>query len=135
MLFPRRSVCYDAPSIALDLGVNPRIVYIAVEDFVPLATGREPNSVGMVVKRGFIQGNDNHHIPTNSGQPALECDDAIIVMDVHDLNALPHKGGVPPTKPHQVAREPMLIGHLFLMQPGIRAIQPIPVDQEIIAGS
>ena len=70
----------DSSSIARDHGINPVVINVAVEDFNPPPSEREPDRV-VVPGRLGESSNDDNIIPC-ALQPSVECNDAILVVDV-----------------------------------------------------
>ena len=84
---PSWSVGRDAAGIALRVWIEPWIVNVAVEHFVPVATARKAEAIAVIVKRALVQARDHDHIAANPRQPTMNSDDTVVVMHMEHIDA------------------------------------------------
>jgi hypothetical protein len=82
------------------------------------------DAITVIIKRALVQARDHHDIASNSRQPAMNGDDAIVVLDVEHIHAFAAKRRMLPSEPHKLARESVLIGHVFVFAFSKRLVSP-----------
>src|SRR5438552_3497157 len=105
---PSRSVGDDPAGIALRIRIEPLVIDVAIEHFVPMAAAGKTEAITVIVERALVQARDDHDIAADARQPAMNGDDAVFVVDVKHVQAFAAQGRMFSSKPHEVAREAML---------------------------
>src|SRR5438477_6120671 len=102
----------NAPAIAHDAGIDPVLVDVAVKDFTPLAAIREPDPIPELVDGRKMH--DHQHVVSFAFDPALEGEDAILVVDVHNAKSLAAQAGIAPAQVDELVCETQMIEHLLV---------------------
>ena len=76
------------------------VIYIAVEHFVPVTGYGKSEALTMVVERALVQTRGDHDIAPDTWQPAMKCDDAIIVVYVKHVQAFAAQRWMLSSEPH-----------------------------------
>ncbi len=85
-LMHRLRVREHAAAIADRVRIDPLLVHIAVEDFPPLTAARKPDAIVEPIE--WREMDDNHHVVSGALHPAVKCQHAILVVRMHDAEAL-----------------------------------------------
>ena len=85
------AVRIDTAAVALDGGVHPSLVDIAVEDLAPVASTREAD--GITVLRLIRKARDHDDIRSDSRDPALKRKHTMLVVCVEEREAFSHEAG------------------------------------------
>src|SRR5262249_23107067 len=67
--------------ISLRVRIEPLIIYVAVEHFVPMSSYGKSETITTVVERALVQTRDNDHISSDAWQPAVNRNDARLARD------------------------------------------------------
>ena len=63
------------------------VVDVAVEDFVPVAAAGESDAIASIVERALVRARNNDDAAANAWQPAVEGDDAIVILNMEYVQA------------------------------------------------
>ena len=90
-----------------------------------MTTDRKPEAVAGIIERVFVQARDHDHIAADARHPAMDGNNAIVVMDMKHIDAFAAQCRVLAAQSHQIAREAVLVGHVLVF-----AFEALPPDQQ-----
>lgn len=90
----RRTCGVYAAGIALARWIKKVVVDVTVEYLAPVAAPGKTNLIAVVIKSPFVEAHHHHDIPSDAGEPAVECDHPVVVMDVEDVDPLAAQRGL-----------------------------------------
>src|SRR4051794_20024966 len=91
-----------------------------------MAAARKAEAIAAIIKRILVQACDHNHVSSDSWQPAMNGNDAVVVVDVEHVDAFATQRRMLPSEPHELAREAMLIRHMFIF-----AFETVPPNQQL----
>ena len=90
----RRAGSRNRSAVARDHWIDEVIVNVTVEDLEPLSLSGKTDLVA--VPRRLVERCHHDNVASEAGNPALKCDDAILIMNVEHVDRVAAQGGVAP---------------------------------------
>src|SRR3984957_234574 len=119
-----RTVRLHLASVAGDSGIDPVIVDVAVEYFEPVSGLGKADVI--IIPRVLIQAAHDHDVVSDTFDPALKGEHAVLVMDVNDRAAFSAQGRMVAADADQFAGKAEKVAHRF-----VAATQAVPPDQRV----
>src|SRR6266550_2641720 len=63
---PSRSVGDDTARIALRIRIEPLVIDVAIEHFVPMAAAGKAKAITVIVERALVQARDDDHVAADA---------------------------------------------------------------------
>ena len=102
----------DPSAVADGVGVDPVLVDIAVENLAPITAAGKADSIIEAIEIPEVR--DHDHVVAFSLHPAVKCEHAVLIVDMHHAEALATQARIAPAKFDQFPRETHMIKHLLI---------------------